>query len=109
MKRPEVSMDRETLTAPAPGDKSNGVVLVSGADKCAYGVGNPRNVGQVGLIIAALDASGASTDPDDFGLYLLPDASVPYFRPASGTATMLLIGDPAGVGTAILEYDLPIA
>jgi hypothetical protein len=39
-------MDRATLTAQSPGSLSNGAVLVSGADKCAYGVGHPTNIGQ---------------------------------------------------------------
>jgi hypothetical protein len=102
-------VDRATLTAPAPGSLSNGVVLVSGADKCAYGVGNPLNVGQVGLILAALNASGSAVDSVDLGPYLLPSESLSYYTPPAGAATIMLVGDPQGVGTATLEYDMPIA
>jgi hypothetical protein len=38
-------MDRATLTAQSPGSLSNGAVLVSGADKCAYGVGHQHRPG----------------------------------------------------------------
>jgi hypothetical protein len=101
--------DRATLTAQAPGNLTNGTVVVSGSDKCAYGVGHPANVGQVGLILAALNADGASTDSVDLGVYLLPSESVAYYTPPAGTATIMLIGDPQSSGTATLEYDLPIA
>jgi hypothetical protein len=88
---------------------SNGSVLVSGADKCAAGVGNPANIGQVGLILAPLDADGDYTDPTGVGPYLLPNEALNFYTPPSGTVTIMLIGDPHGVGTATLEYDMPIS
>jgi hypothetical protein len=102
-------MDRATLTAPSPGSLSNGVTLVSGADKCAFGVGHPTNVGQVGLTLAALNASGSFVDYDNLGPFLFPNDSLPFYTPPTGTTTIILMGDPSGVGAATLEYDLPIA
>lgn len=96
---------RSRLTAPCPGTRENAVVIARGP-AVSGGIGNPRNVGDCPLYIAALDARG---EPIEERLRLAPGQSRRWYYPPEGTVEIAFACSSNCEGTATLELDTPIA
>jgi hypothetical protein len=96
---------RSRLTSPCPGTRENAVVIARGP-AVSGGIGNPRNVGDCPLYIAALDAAG---EPIEERLKLEPGQSRRWYYPPQGTVEIAFACSSNCEGTATLEFDTPIA
>lgn len=75
------------------------------------GVGNPKNVGSVTLVLSARVGDGWQNGYTGSGSYfghLHPGESQDWFWPPDG-AVEITVGPENSEGTGQLEYDLPIA
>lgn len=97
--------DRSIIHIKCPGSRESAVVLAV-YPATIMGVGNPKNLGDCPLSIAAEDSNGRLLRPN---LALYPGQSQLRFSPPAGTHRILVAGFTDCTGSAILEYDTPNA
>jgi hypothetical protein len=98
----EFSM-RTVIQLTCPGTQANSVFITQTDWQSNYGLGHPANSGDTDLLIVALDG-------DDNALgdtRLAPGQSLPWYRPPSGTVSILIVGPNNCNGTPVFEYDTP--
>jgi hypothetical protein len=108
-----MQVDRTSLQAPCPGSLANAVTVVSGADKCVFGVGNPLNTGTCRIALGGLDGDGQPINRIGGvfvgDLVLQPGEGRMRYIPPPGTVTLVFCSftDSTSDDTAMLEFDTP--